>query len=430
MGMGTYGRPIATTGTFGTDQTRLSMLDVEPKGAVHWIDHYVVGTNDMGAWADWAVNATGITRRPLIGLTTAARKSNIKITCFLWWDGGSCRIGAFLQPEIYPPAKALGEDLPRCGFYIRPEDIDFICAGSIDTRFRIPTRLAQPPMATKAPSSISPIRTATNMSFGRRCICRKAPWRSARLKKSAASVTPFYGARDLGRTADFFEKYCGIAPEQNSKTAEGTLVLRLRAGGRIVYKLVDQVDERVSGHGTWWDMHTALTVRQEEFLPNYRRMWEGIPEEKGYKADLNLSLEEQEALPARTGLHRSPVGIRWKEICDRGDEFYDWDCHSFHFIGGKPLERRLHGVIRGHRTGRIFARARPVDEKAAAARFDGRSGERKSFQRLAMISDICPASRRNWNQLERFERLERSSEQRAIDVTHRSRQSLLQQPGK
>jgi hypothetical protein len=100
------------------------MADIEPKGAVHWIDHYVVGTNDMGAWADWAVNATGITRRPLIGLTTAARKRNIKITCFLWWDGGSCRIGAFLQPEIYPPAKALGEDLPRCGFYIRPEDID------------------------------------------------------------------------------------------------------------------------------------------------------------------------------------------------------------------------------------------------------------------------------------------------------------------
>ena len=100
------------------------MNDVEPRGAVHWIDHYVVGTNDMGAWVDWAVNATGITRRPIIGLTTAARKRNIKITCFLWWDGGSCRIGAFLQPEIYPPAKALGEDLPRCGFYIRPEDID------------------------------------------------------------------------------------------------------------------------------------------------------------------------------------------------------------------------------------------------------------------------------------------------------------------
>src|SRR5215470_20398555 len=80
----------------------MTMAALEPHGAVHWIDHYVVGTNDMGAWVDWAVNATGITRRPIIGLTTSARKRNIKITSFLWWEGGSCRIGAFLQPEIYP----------------------------------------------------------------------------------------------------------------------------------------------------------------------------------------------------------------------------------------------------------------------------------------------------------------------------------------
>lgn len=70
-------------------------------------------------------------------------------------------------------------------------------------------------------------------------------------------------------------------------------MLRLRAGGRLVYKLVDKVDERVSGHGTWWDMHTALTVRDEEFLPSYRRMWAQIPEEAGSKADLNLTIEEQ-----------------------------------------------------------------------------------------------------------------------------------------
>jgi hypothetical protein len=115
-------------------------------------------------------------------------------------------------------------------------------------------------------------------------------------------------------------------------------VLRLRAGARLVYKLVDRVDERVCGHGPWWDMHTALTVRDEEFLPNYRHMWDSLPEEQNYKGNLNRTLEEEEALPARTGLHRSPVGIRWKEICDRGDEFYDWDCHAFHFIGGKPLK--------------------------------------------------------------------------------------------
>ena len=99
------------------------MKDVEPRGAVHWIDHYVVGTNDLSNWADWANKATGLPLRPINGLTTNMRKKNTPIFCFMWWDGGSCRIGAFLQPENYPPAKELGKDMPRCGFYIRPEDI-------------------------------------------------------------------------------------------------------------------------------------------------------------------------------------------------------------------------------------------------------------------------------------------------------------------
>jgi hypothetical protein len=220
------------------------MSDAEPRGAVHWIDHYVVGTNDMVAWADWAVNATGITRRPLIGLTTAARKRNIKITCFLWWEGGSCRIGAFLQPEIYPPAKALGEDLPRCGFYIQPDDID-----------RHLRRLDQ----HKIPHT-DPVKTTADGDQGT-VIYLADPdgnqyefWAPAHMPEGAMEICTsekvgrishaVYGSRDLGRTAAFFEKYCGAQTEQSSRTAEGTLVLRLRAGGRLVYKLVDKVDER------------------------------------------------------------------------------------------------------------------------------------------------------------------------------------------
>ena len=30
------------------------------------------------------------------------------------------------------------------------------------------------------------------------------------------------------------------------------------------------------------------------------------------------------------------MGYKWKEIYQRGDEFYDWDGHAFHFIGGIP----------------------------------------------------------------------------------------------
>jgi catechol 2,3-dioxygenase-like lactoylglutathione lyase family enzyme len=314
------------------------MNNVEPKGAAHWIDHFVVGTNDMVAWTDWAVNGIGLTRRPIRGLTTAAQNKKIKIICFLWWEGGSCRIGAFLQPEIFPRSDELGKELPRCGFYIQP--------GDIDTHLR---RLDKHKILHS-----DPVKTAAEGEEGT-VIYFADPdgnqyefWAPAHMPEGAMEIATdekvgrishaVYGCRDLARTAAFFEKYCGVQAEQNSKTAEGSLVLRLRAGARLIYKLVDKVDERVAGHGPWWDMHTALTVREEEFFPNYRRMWDGLPEEETDKANANLSIEEQEALPARTGLHRSPVGRKWKEICERGDEFYDWDAHAFHFIGGIPLK--------------------------------------------------------------------------------------------
>jgi len=314
------------------------MFGDEPRGAVHWIDHHVVGTNDIVAWSDWAVNATGLPRRPIIGVTTAARKKNTPIMCFLWWEGGSCRIGAFLQPEIFPPSKGLGKDTPRSAFFIRPEDID-LHLQRLD-RHHIP--------------HTDPIHTAAEGDEGT-AIYFEDPdgnqyefWAPVVMPKGAMEIATdeqvgrishvVFGARDLARTAAFFDEYCGLEPVQSPGVAEGLLVLRLRAGARLIYKLVDQVDERVAGHGPWWDMHTALTVRENEFLPNYRRLWEELPEEQDTKEKLKLPREQEDALPARTGLHRSPVGYRWKQIYQRGDEFYDWDGHAFHFYGGIPLK--------------------------------------------------------------------------------------------
>lgn len=312
------------------------MAEGEARGAVHWIDHFVVGTNDIVAWADWGVKAIGLVRRPIVGLTTQARKKNVPIMCFLWWKTGSCRIGAFLQSEVFPPSQDLGKDTPRCGFYIRPEDIDSHLK-RLD-RHGIP--------------HTDPIHTAAEGDEGNAIYFADPDgnqyefWAPAHMPAGAMEIATskkvgrishaVYGSRDLARTADFFARYCGLEPVQTSTIAEGLLVLRLKAGGRIVYKLVDRLDERVAGHGPWWDMHTALTVREEDYFPNYRRMWEGLPEEAGAKEDLHQSLEEEDALPARTGLHRSPVGYRWKEIYQRGDEFYDWDGHAFHFFGGIP----------------------------------------------------------------------------------------------
>jgi catechol 2,3-dioxygenase-like lactoylglutathione lyase family enzyme len=256
----------------------------------------------------------------------------------MWWEGGSCRIGAFLQPEIYPTAKELGKDMPRCGFYIRAEDIDHHLK-RLD-RHKIPH---SDPVKTAADGDEGTVIyfadpdgnqyefwAPVNMPEGAMEICTEE-----RVGRISHTV---YGSRDLARTAAFFEKYCGMEAEQNPRTGEGTLVLRMRAGARLVYKLVEEVDERIAGHSPWWDMHTAFTVRDNDFFPNYRRMWDGLPEESGPKETLNDSRDKEDNFPARTGLHRSPVGYRWKEIYQRGDEFYDWDGHAFHFIGGIPVK--------------------------------------------------------------------------------------------
>jgi hypothetical protein len=108
------------------------MSTIEPKGAVHWIDHYVVGTNDLPSWSYWALHATGLPIQPINGLTTNMRKKNTPIFCFMWWEGGFCRIGAFLQPENYPPAKR-ARTCPAAVFTSVPRTSTGTCAGSINT---------------------------------------------------------------------------------------------------------------------------------------------------------------------------------------------------------------------------------------------------------------------------------------------------------
>ena len=308
-------------------------------GAVHWIDHVVVGTNDMNAWVQWAVNAIGVTPGPLGGLTTAERQRNQPIAIFLDIGDGSCHFGAFLQGEALPPSKGLGKDTPRYGFFVLPEDLD--------EHLR---RLDQHGI----PHS-RPVRTAAEGDEGT-AIYFEDPdgnqfefWAPARMPEGAMEVcTPLkvgrissvvYGSRNLQRTAAFFERFCDLRPLDSSEIPEDSLVLPLEGGARMVYNLVDEVDGRVTGHGPWFAMHAALTVREDAFFPNYRRMWDGMPEDTDVNERLRLSTADEDARPARTGLHGSPVGRKWKETYERGDEFYDWDGHAFHFVGGIATKR-------------------------------------------------------------------------------------------
>ena len=112
------------------------MAEEQRLETVHWIDHVVVGTNNMNAWVEWAVNAIGGSKwnpsgdntrnsAGLIGgLTTLERQRNRSIICFLVIGDGSCHFGAFLQNEMLPPSKGLGKGTPRYGFFVRPEDIE------------------------------------------------------------------------------------------------------------------------------------------------------------------------------------------------------------------------------------------------------------------------------------------------------------------
>ena len=129
-------------------------------------------------------------------------------------------------------------------------------------------------------------------------------------RESAASATRSMAPAILHEPPLFLKSTAACKWSVILKPPKGRLILRMRAGVRFVYKLVDQVDERIAGHSPWWDMHTALLVREEEFFPNYRRMWEGLPEEAGPKEHLNDSRDKEDAFPARTGLHRSPVGLQ------------------------------------------------------------------------------------------------------------------------
>src|SRR5438445_5731430 len=163
----------------------------------------------------------------------------------MWWDDESCRIGAFLQPENYPAAKELGKDMPRCGFYVRPEDIE-----------RHLRRLDQ----HKIPHT-DPVKTAADGDEGT-IVCFADPdgnqyefWAPVNMPAGAMEVRTsenvgrishcVYGSRDLARTAAFFEKYCGMEIECKSQTDEGTLVIRMRAGGRHGYELSYKVDETI-----------------------------------------------------------------------------------------------------------------------------------------------------------------------------------------
>ena len=310
-------------------------------GAAHWIDHVVVPTNDMGSWVAWAENVIGVEHATIGGLTTAARRRNQPIATFLDIGDGSCHFGAFLQPEDLEASAGLGNDYPRYGFFVNAADLE--------THIQ---RLDEQGVAHSEPlASTSEGVDGVAVRFQDPDGNQWEFWAPEEMPAGAMDVatslgvgrisSAVYGSRDLQRTAGFFERYFGLQRAGSAGSAgipEDTLVLPLEAGGRIVYHLTDGVDQRVTGHGPWFAMHAAFTVYDDQYMANYERLWAEVPEEAGTKESLGQDTPAEDAQPARTGLHGSPVGRKWKELYERGDEIYDWDGHAFHFIGGVAVQ--------------------------------------------------------------------------------------------
>ncbi|HEY3117723.1 MAG TPA: hypothetical protein VGK54_13350, partial [Chloroflexota bacterium] len=144
-----------------------------------------------------------------------------------------------------------------------------------------------------------------------------------------------YESRDLQRTADFFSRYCALEPLVNSDVPSDTLVLPLAAGGRMVFKQVEVLGPRTSGHGVYRGLHAALVVREEDFWSSYERIWAELPE-WDYDERQGKFSGDAEGLSARTVLHGSPAGRAWKDSFDRGDDWLDPDNNLFHFFVGVP----------------------------------------------------------------------------------------------
>lgn len=304
------------------------MIEDQRPGTAYWIDHYVVGTDNLDRWADFMVKVIGA--QPQHDERPEARRF------IVFQDLTSCcHHGAMVSPDPLPPSAGLGKGLPRYGLYIRQSDIDMHLR-RLD-QYQVP--------------HLDPVRVSTDGAEGI-SIAFEDPdgnqfefWAPDELPPGAMSeVTSVQVGRishgvfeclDLQRAADHFATYCALEPMVNADIPSDTLVLPLVCGARVVYKKVDHIGQRTGGWGKLHAAHAALVVRDDDFFPNYERMWSNVVEWP-WDAEARGFVGAGADMPARTSRHGSPGGIEWFKVRGRGDDWYDWDTNCFHWMGGVP----------------------------------------------------------------------------------------------
>jgi predicted enzyme related to lactoylglutathione lyase len=293
---------------------------------VHWIDHWVVCTNDVERW--WKFHTQVLNAQLWDDPNGILRGIGVFI------NFGRTRTGGFDNRRPMPPTLGLGKGLPRYGHYIRESEID--------------AHLQRLEAAGAAHSE--PIRRTDDGEAGISIFWQDPDgnqfefWAPEVMPEGAmAGCGPnavgrishgVFESRDLDRTAEFFARYCSVRPEPIGDP--NVLVLRLLGGARLVYHKVETLGGRTSGCGLR-DTHTALAVHANDYLPNYERMWAELPDWEGYDPAVRPPIADPGALPARTAMHGTRAGRKLHALTGRGDDFLDWDTNLFHFYGGQPV---------------------------------------------------------------------------------------------
>jgi catechol 2,3-dioxygenase-like lactoylglutathione lyase family enzyme len=311
------------------------MAEDQRLGACHWIDHYAVPTNDLDRWVDWNARVLGATEpwQDTVPAPGQPRRAEFRVL-------GGCHVIGFAQGAPVPPGKGLGQGLPRYGFYVRAEDVP--------EHMRRLDELGVP--------HTTPTRTSAEGEAGTTIFFQDPDenqfefWAPDRMPDGAMEGASPQGvgrishavfeSRDLDRTASFYSRFCGLDRMGGPGIAPDTMVLPMVAGSRLVFKKVDQLQLRTGGSTKWQGVHNAFVVRDEEFYSAYERIWTEL-EEWDYDQRAQGPAADAAELGARTGMHGSDAGRRWKAMYGRGDQIYDWDTNSFHFVGGSSDGPRL-----------------------------------------------------------------------------------------
>lgn len=284
-------------------------IDDPRPGAVHYIDHYAVPTNDLLGWQQFMQNALGGVYYYTHGVTTREEANGARPRSFYWV--GPHEIGGFLQTRPLPEPSPLGSP-PRFGFWVRPDDLE-------GHRRRFDALGLE---------TSEPFQTSENGEEGTALYFRDPDgnqyelWAPKELPEHAIEGDNPRGlgrishavleSRDLERTIDFYTRFCGIEPIRSPDIPANTVALRLAGGGRLVFKRVDEIGPRTGGHETWAGQHAALTLRPDEWDLVHRRLWDGLP-------------------PDRFMQHPKVARGEMEPKLELGGYFYDWDGNSYHF---------------------------------------------------------------------------------------------------